>query len=124
MIEFLDSPLNEVQKKWGLEQWFHNDILCLKILHVKRGNRCSMHYHAIKEEIFVIIEGEMFLEWIDTKTGEKHGYLCGKDCKVRVPPNTPHRFVGVNSGCTFLEFSTHHDDNDSYRVEAGDNQEK
>ena len=43
--------------------------------------------------------------------------LLEKGDSFTIEPNTPHRFYTTTSyACDFIEISSHHDDNDSYRV--------
>jgi ADP-L-glycero-D-manno-heptose 6-epimerase len=99
-----------VKKEWGSEKWLVNRDYCGKILILNKGFQCSLHHHKIKDETFYISKGKVLLE-LD---GEKHLLLPG-DYKL-VMPGQKHRFTGVEDS-EIIEFSTHHEESDSYRDE-------
>ena len=105
-----------VNKLWGFEDWIINtDQYCGKILHLKKGYQCSFHFHKIKDETFYIMSGKVLL-----KTGIKHldatkDTIMSKNDRIRIEPDTVHSFCGLQDSI-IIEFSTHHDENDSYRL--------
>lgn len=100
-----------VPKVWGYEKWLeNNDKYCCKILSVKKGYQCSLHYHKSKDETFVVTEGHVRLELGKEVLHLRPGAF------VRIPPNTHHRFTGIENSL-IMEVSTHHDEADSYRLE-------
>ena len=100
-----------VPKLWGYEKWIeNNDKYCSKILSLNKGYQCSLHYHKIKDEMFLVTKGHVRLE-----LGDEVLYLRAGSFQ-RVPPNTKHRFRGLEDSL-ILEISTHHEESDSYRVE-------
>ncbi len=101
----------EVQKKWGKELWIANYDYCGKLLILNKGFRCSMHYHKNKDETFYINKGKVLME-IDN---EKKIMLPGDS--VRLTQGMKHRFTGLENS-EIMEFSTHHEDEDSYRDEV------
>lgn len=100
-----------VQKVWGEEKWVVNRDYCGKLLRVMKGFRCSLHHHKNKDETFYINEGRVLLE-----LGEE-GMVMNKGDAILVKPNQDHRFTGLTDA-EIIEFSTHHDDSDSYRQEG------
>ena len=55
--------MKTVKKVWGQEEWVvNNDKYCGKILTVKKGFRCSLHYHKKKHETFYVLEGNLLME--------------------------------------------------------------
>lgn len=112
-------------KLWGYEIWIENNTeYCGKHLHVIPGKKCSVHYHINKKETFYVISGELILEYayhtdltkwnnmIDIQT-----ILLQKGDSFTIDRNVSHRFYsGLPYSCDFIEISTHHDDNDSYRI--------
>lgn len=101
-----------VPKLWGYEKWLeNNEKYCCKILSLNKGYQCSLHYHKNKDETFLVTEGHIRLELggevIDMRPGSF----------VRVLPNMPHRFAGLENSL-IIEISTHHEEDDSYRVEV------
>ncbi len=107
--------LNEVkyvEKVWGEEVWMvNNEKYCGKKLILKKGKRCSFHYHKIKDETFYLESGKVLIE-------------IGNEIKIMNPgesikifPGVKHRFSGLNDS-VIMEISTSHDEGDSYRVEG------
>jgi len=99
-----------VPKKWGEERWLVNRDYCGKLLILKKGFRCSMHHHKNKDETFYINKGKVLLELDGKKTIMKPGQA------QLVMPGQKHRFTGLEDS-EIIEFSTHHEDSDSYREE-------
>lgn len=102
--------IKTVQKKWGREEWIvNNDKYCGKILHVNAGWCCSLHYHKIKHETFYIRKGcvEIILD------GVKRTFTPGMSLEVN--PMAVHIFSAIIN-TEIIEFSTHHEDSDSYRM--------
>ena len=98
------------EKVWGKEVWICNTLLyCGKILHLKKGYRCSIHHHEIKDEVFYILKGRVYLE-VD---GEKYTMEVGD--AIRITPGLRHRFTGILNS-EILEVSTQHFEDDSYRT--------
>lgn len=101
----------EVPKVWGKEIWIVNRDYCGKKLVLNKGFRCSMHYHKIKDETFYILKGKVLME-TDNK---KRIMLPGNS--ILITPCMKHRFTGLENS-EIIEFSTHHEDEDSYREEG------
>lgn len=100
----------EVQKVWGKEVWIVNRDYCGKKLILNKGFRCSMHHHKNKDETFYVIKGKVLIE-IGMK---KYVMLPGDSMLIK--PGQKHRFTGLEDS-EIIEFSTHHEDSDSYRDE-------
>jgi D-beta-D-heptose 7-phosphate kinase/D-beta-D-heptose 1-phosphate adenosyltransferase len=107
---FVASEVTRVPKEWGEEQWIVNKEYCGKKLILKKNRRCSMHSHKKKDEVFYLQSGKVLLEM----SGKKYTLLPGDF--VHVKPNAPHRFTGLQDS-EIIEFSTTHDEEDSYRTE-------
>jgi mannose-6-phosphate isomerase-like protein (cupin superfamily) len=106
------TPTHIVPKDWGEEHWIVNREYCGKLLRIRRGHRCSLHYHKNKDEVFYVAKGKVLLE-----LGGDESILEPGDHR-RVAPGTIHRFTGITDA-ELVEFSTHHEDSDSHRVERG-----
>lgn len=104
-------------KKWGWEEWIvNNDLYCGKRLHftVLRGST-SLHFHVKKHETMYVESGNFNISVID-----KHGqltthYLAAGDSLV-IPQYMPHRITAMSVPAVLIEFSTHHENSDSYRI--------
>lgn len=104
------GTIEVVPKLWGYEKWLeNNDRYCSKILFLNKGYQSSLHYHKVKDEMFLVTKGHVRFE----KDEEVLHMMPGSF--VRIPPNTIHRFGGIEDS-EILEISTHHSDKDSYRV--------
>ena len=100
-----------VKKLWGIEKWIINTSYCGKILELKKGSSCSLHYHVIKDEHFYIISGIVKMEY-----GNKIKIMKKGD-HIHIFPCKKHRFTGIQDSI-IIEFSTTHYDYDSYRLEG------
>lgn len=102
-----DSGMIVVQKLWGYEHIYHNGAFCMKMMQVTPGYMCSIHRHKIKDEAFMVTEGQLVLEMGEDPENMETTFL-HEGGVVRVPPNTWHRFSNVQqSTCYFVEASTH-----------------
>ena len=104
------NKMKIIKKVWGEERVIHNGKYCGKILILKRGFRCSLHHHKKKEETFYLNRGKILMEVGDKKWVMKYGDI------QHIEPGCKHRFTGITDAEIF-EFSSHHDDSDSYRTE-------
>lgn len=113
-----DNPIKTVGKVWGREEWLvNNDKYCGKLLYLDKGKRCSMHYHKDKDETFYILQGRVFME---THGNSKESRVMHPREVQHISPLVRHRFSGIEDS-VIIEFSTHHEDADSYRIEdSGD----
>jgi D-lyxose ketol-isomerase len=94
------ESIPRIPKVWGEEHWIVNRQYCGKKLVLRKGFRCSLHFHKQKDEVFYVISGRVLLE---------HG--------DGIAPGVVHRFWGLEDA-EIIEFSTHHEDEDSYRIET------
>lgn len=109
----------EIHKKiWGHEKWIVNEYYCGKELFIKKQHRCSLHYHKNKDETFYVINGKILIEYEDgNKKAQKS--ILSKGDSLRIKPNITHRFTGIEDSL-MIEFSTHHEDSDSYRISVSE----
>ena len=104
------------EKVWGHEEWIVNTPLyCGKKLVLKKHWRCSMHHHKVKDETFYIQDGVVMVE-TETADGKTFEDVLHPGQSMRIEPGTWHRFTGLTEAVIY-EFSTHHEDDDSYRRE-------
>ncbi len=107
---------NFVEKVWGHEEWIvNNSKYCGKKLVLRKGYRCSMHYHKIKEETFYVLSGKILFE--SEFSGENKTKVIESGDIEHIKPNLLHRFTGLEDS-EIIEFSTFHMDKDSYRKEV------
>ena len=106
-------------KRWGWEEWVvNNDMYCGKRLHfnVFRGST-SLHFHALKHETMYVESGCFEIVTVDTNTGFAFTNYLNAGDSIVIPPFTPHRIIATTTPAVLVEFSTHHENSDSYRVE-------
>jgi quercetin dioxygenase-like cupin family protein len=118
-----------VAKGWGHELWIVNhDLYCGKILTVQPGKQSSWHYHKQKDETFFVMEGTLFVRLSDEDDWyEAEEVALNPGDSLYVPPGTRHQFraadklvTGSRRATRFVEFSTQHFEDDSYRLIKGD----
>lgn len=116
---------NIVMKTWGYELWIeNNNLYCGKHLHVLPEKWCSVHYHKDKKETFYVIDGELLVQlWYNCDIdsfNEVRGFtniILTRGQSITIDTMTPHRFTSsLDYPCDFIEISTHHEDDDSYRL--------
>jgi len=111
--------MNRHGKSWGWEQWFaNNEKYCGKLLFVRKNQWSSggkYHFHKIKDETFLVIEGGLILDYVED--GVFKSKTMGAYDSFHVPAGMKHRFSAyTDEGCKFIEASTTHREDDSYRV--------
>ena len=105
-----------VEKEWGYERWLTNTSeYCTKELGLKKGWRCSLHFHKVKDETFYIAKGKVLIETEVNEKIKEEIVITGDF--IRITPGMKHRFSGLEESI-ILESSTHHEDSDSYRIEG------
>ena len=122
-----DEAVQVVPKGWGEERWIHNDELyCGKILILKAGKRCSLHYHKLKTETFYVSKGRLQMELTDLEGAQAKPPVIHEVFEMKagdallLEPGLVHRFTGIAEETWIFEFSTQHFDEDSHRVIKGD----
>lgn len=107
-----------IAKLWGFEEVLvNNDKYCSKILWISPGFKCSLHYHKIKDETFVAIDGTVWVEYFVDRVRHQTILLGWRRESLHLPPGTPHRFWALGDGAALLEISTPHSDEDVVRLE-------
>jgi len=114
----------KVPKGWGEELIIeNNEFYCGKLLIFKKGCKFSMHYHMIKDETWYVQSGLFLYRYVDTRDATIVQVTLNPGDVVRQRPGQPHQLEAVEDGIVF-EVSTHHEDDDSFRVWKGDSQKK
>lgn len=117
--ELLPEDRPRTMKLWGSEELLINTPkYCSKILRVIPGYQCSLHYHPVKDETFIVIEGSLGVEYIANGKTINTVLSGWRRDALHLPPNTPHRFWSASDErAIFIEVSTFHDDGDVVRLE-------
>ena len=115
------KPVHVEPKGWGREIWIaNNPLYCGKILEIRKGRRCSLHYHKLKTESFYLHTGRLKIrvkESVDSDRINEFEISPG-DC-MDVSPGLVHQMEALEDSELF-EFSTQHFETDSYRLLKGD----
>lgn len=107
------------RRKWGHEKWIENlDDYCGKVLVLDAGKKCSMHYHMNKLETMFLESGRVDIRFRDPESAEDYVVSLYPGDSVRIPRGQQHQIMAVVDSRLF-EFSTKHEETDSYRVELG-----
>lgn len=109
-----------VQKGWGHEKVVHNaDGYCGKVLFLRKGLKCSYHYHMAKTETFYCV-GKVLVRhgWSDDISESSQTILETGDA-FHVPVGLRHQMEALEDSEIF-EFSTPDSPEDSIRIVRGD----
>jgi len=109
---------HRAEKSWGYEIWVeNNNEYCGKELHFTEvGGSTSMHFHVMKRETMYCVVGAFTIEYIDTNDGSCHDIILTEGSSVEIPRLTPHKISSLLPDSLLLEFSTPHEDQDSFRL--------
>lgn len=110
-------------KKWGNEVWVcNNNEFCGKVLNIYKGKSFSFHFHINKREVFWVFKSKLEFEYLDLENADRKCVILIPGDVVEIPRNLPHKLTALEDDAQIIEFSTHHEDSDSYRIEKGDSQ--
>ena len=115
------QPVQIVPKGWGREVWIANgELYCGKILEIRKGKRCSLHYHRIKSESFYLRSGRLLVRVKRSPESREieEFELAAGEC-MDIPVGLVHQMHALEDA-ELYEFSTQHFDSDSHRIERGD----
>lgn len=108
----------QVQKLWGQEDWVvNNEFYCGKVLYLRPGFQCSLHYHPVKNESFMVIQGKVGVEVRDGELAEMVILDAKSQDVLDIPAGVAHRFWAIGEEALLVEFSTPHSDEDVVRLE-------
>lgn len=109
------------KRGWGVEYWIENlPDYCGKVLLIDPNKRCSLHFHVDKLETMYLQSGAATILFIDPETGKEYDqYLFAGD-SIKIPRGQVHQIIAGSTGAEIIEFSTKHEETDSYRVRKGD----
>ena len=96
-----------VNKPWGYELWLEmNEFFALKLIHFKKGNRCSLQLHEKKIESVYVIDGEAEV-FLENDEGVLESKIYGPGTGWSVPVNKKHR-VFARTDFTIIEAQSPH----------------
>lgn len=98
----------------------NNDLYCGKLLSFDKGKCCSWHFHVIKDEVLLLHSGSLKVLYSDQDDiSQAEEVILKPGDAFHVPTGLRHRMVALDQSKVY-EFSTHHEDSDSHRLEKGD----
>lgn len=113
-----------VEKSWGFERWIVNTPLyCGKelfCLYNRWSSKGKFHYHKEKSETFFVVKGDLEIELKKVGEEELTRLILEPGDSLSIEPMMAHRFRCLSKEqlfTKFIEFSTHHEDSDSYYLE-------
>lgn len=111
-----------VEKGWGHELiWVTNEKYCGKLLKFNKGAKFSMHFHAVKDETWYVLDGRFEVRWINTQDASENFVNLNPGDTWRNEPLFPHQVICMEEG-VIIEVSTPDSVEDNYRVGKGDSQ--
>jgi mannose-6-phosphate isomerase-like protein (cupin superfamily) len=115
------QPVKIVPKGWGREIWIANgELYCGKILEIRKGKRCSLHFHKLKTESFYLRSGRLLIRIKQSPEAEiTEEFELGPGECMDVPSGLVHQMEALEDA-ELYEFSTQHFDSDSHRLVRGD----
>lgn len=123
MAQIKKKTLSETythKRGWGHEVWIENiPEYCGKILHIEAGKKGSLHFHMNKTETMYLQSGSVELRMIDPETGKMYSIHLFPGDSLLIPRGQVHQICAFEDSDIF-EFSTTHEETDSYRVAKGD----
>lgn len=110
-----------VPKSWGCERWYVNtDQYCGKSLFIFAGRKLSYHYHKMKDEVFLVHHGSVILRYgFSDDPSQALETILEEGDTFHIPPGIRHQLEAITD-TEIIEFSSHHEDSDSYRLVKGD----
>ena len=111
-----------VDKGWGHEViWASNEKYFGKLLKFNPDAKFSMHFHAIKDETWYVLDGCFIVKMINTDNAESYEVELRPGDVWHNRPLQPHQLICLEEG-TIIEVSTADSVEDNYRVIKGDSQ--
>ena len=100
-------------RPWGRFEKFHeNKLSTVKLIYITPNRRLSLQYHIHRYEFWRIINGTAEVE-VDGKT-----FSVKEGDNISIGSKSHHRIKAQASGCTVLEISYgHFDEDDIVRIE-------
>ncbi|CAN2169738.1 {ManC} Mannose-6-phosphate isomerase [Candidatus Nanopelagicaceae bacterium] len=119
--QFSESEIFPASESVGDRPWGTEDLLAIvskqfsvKRLFVKQGNKGGLQYHRLKDEVAVVISGQMLIRY-DVGDGVLREKIIGPGQTAHFKPGLVHQEEALTD-CEIIEASTPHF-NDRVRVE-------
>ena len=97
-----------LEKAWGvIKEYVLNQVCTVRILELTAGQSTSVHYHRLRDDMWIILDDGLEVEVGD----ERHFPMAGDEFVIN--SGTPHRIIAGENGGRVLEidfgFSTEDD---------------
>lgn len=114
--ELFPTPQSVGERPWGTEDLLAvvSQKFSVKILKINAGNKGGLQYHRLKDEVAVLISGEMLIRF-DLGDGDLKERVVKSGDVVHFSPGLVHQEEAITD-CVILEASTPHF-NDRVRME-------
>jgi quercetin dioxygenase-like cupin family protein len=107
---------NHIETSWGGEVTFAStNSYCGKILYFRSGGVYNMHFHDIKDETWLVLEGKFEVHSINTEDASVTVTELSEGKTWRNYPLEPHQLVCKEEG-VIVEVSTPEITNDVYHI--------
>ncbi len=115
------EPIRIVPKGWGREVWIANgERYCGKILELRKGKKCSLHFHKLKDESFYLRSGRLLIRVTKSpQVDSLEEFILESGQCMDVPVGLVHQMEALEDS-ELYEFSSQHFDSDSHRLARGD----
>jgi quercetin dioxygenase-like cupin family protein len=112
--------LSKHGKVWGLTQEiFNKNNVSINRISINKNSYCSKHCHQYKTNIFWIESGKILVEeWKKEYNLVDKTILQKGDC-CSIPPNTYHKFTGLEDSIVYEIYYVELDNNDIIREDVG-----
>lgn len=105
------------EKPWGhTVHWHTNSTIHGKQITIRKGERTSLKYHLVKNEVFYVLSGKVKVTYGNSRTlekPEKHPYqvrVLGPQEIFIVQTECPYRFEALEE-CVIMEIGDRSDNN-------------
>ena len=119
--QFSEHDIFPVSESVGERPWGTEDLLAVvtkqfsvKRLFIKKGNKGGLQYHRLKDEVAILISGQMLIRY-DAGDGVLREKILGPGQTAHFQPGLVHQEEALTD-CEIIEASTPHF-NDRVRVE-------
>ena len=101
------------ERPWGRFEKFHeNQLSTVKLIYITANHRLSLQYHDHRNEFWRIIRGTAEVEV------DGHTFCVKEGDDISIGSKSRHRIRAMANGCTVLEISYgHFDEDDIVRIE-------
>ena len=104
-----------IKKVWGWEVvLISTELYSCKLMVIKGGYQCSIHYHKEKDETFMLLVGDVILTTYKVLLGP-HFLKMKQLVPFHIKPLVKHKFQGISKFSVLLEVATEDKAEDSYR---------